>query len=75
MPFSIHLSPEEKRLATNYAHIHRISIAEAFKRALFEQIEDEYDAEIAKKTYAAYIASGKKSRPISEIWSELDADL
>ena len=51
MPFSMHLNPEEKRLATRYARFHGISVAEAFKRALFEQIEDEYDAKIAEELY------------------------
>lgn len=35
MPFSIHLSPEEKRLVTNYAHLHGISVAEAFTGTKF----------------------------------------
>ncbi len=59
MPFSMHLSPEEKRLVTNYAHLHGISVAEAFKRALFEQIEDEYDAKIAEELYTEYLKNPK----------------
>lgn len=59
MPFSMHLSPEEKRLVTNYAHLHGISVAEAFKRALFEQIEDEYDSKIAEELYAEYLKNPK----------------
>ena len=59
MPFSMHLSPEEKRLVTNYAHLHGLSVAEAFKRALFEQIEDEYDAKIAEELYTEYLKNPK----------------
>ena len=59
MPFSMHLNPKEKRLATRYARFHGISVAEAFKRALFEQIEDEYDAKIAEELYTEYLKNPK----------------
>ncbi|MDU5508400.1 type II toxin-antitoxin system RelB family antitoxin [Finegoldia magna] len=72
MSFSIRLSKEEKNLAESYAKIHSISVGEAFKRALFEQIENEYDITVAEESYKEYVKSGKKSRPISEFWKELD---
>lgn len=43
MAFSIRLTEQEKQLAESYARLHAISLGEAFKRALFEKIEDEYD--------------------------------
>lgn len=72
MAFSIRLTDEEKSLAESYARLHSISLAEAFKRALFEKIEDEYDIAIANEAYDDYVKSGKKSQPISELWKELD---
>lgn len=72
MSFSIRLNPEEKTLAESYARLHSLSLGEAFKKALFEKIEDEYDITIADEAYKDYIASGKKSRPIQDLWSELD---
>ena len=72
MSFSIRLNAEEKNLAECYAKLHSMSLGEAFKRALFERIEDEYDIEIAKDAYSEYIKEGRKSRPIAEMWSELD---
>ena len=72
MAFSIRLTDEEKSLAESYARLHSISLAEAFKRALFEKIEDEYDIAIANEAYDDYVKGGKKSRPISELWKELD---
>lgn len=72
MSFSIRLSTEEKSLAESYAKLHALSLGEAFKRALFEKIEDEYDIAVADEAYAEYVDSGKKSRPISELWKELD---
>ena len=70
--FSIRLTDDERRLAESYAKLHSISLAEAFKRALFERIEDEYDIVVGQEAYNDYIADQKKSRPISELWKECD---
>ena len=45
MCFSIRLLAEEKRIAESYAKMRSMSLEEAFKQALFERIEDEYDVE------------------------------
>jgi hypothetical protein len=72
MSFSIRLTAEEKALAESYAKIHSMSLGEAFKKALFERIEDEYDITVAKDAYDDYVKDGCKSRPISKLWEELD---
>lgn len=72
MSFSIRLTTEEKSLAESYAKLHSMSVGEAFKKALFEKIEDEYDIAIATTAYDEYIRDCKKSKPISELWKELD---
>ncbi len=72
MAFSIRLTENEKRLADSYAKMHSMSIGEAFKRALFEKIEDEYDLAVAEEAYKEYVDSGMKSTPIEELWKELD---
>lgn len=36
------------------------------------KIENEYDIKIANEAYSEYIKSGKKSKPIEELWKELD---
>lgn len=72
MAFSIRLSEEERKLADSYARLHSMSMGEAFKRALFERIEDEYDLAVAEDAHAEYLQSGKKSYPIEELWKELD---
>lgn len=51
MLISISLTEEEKLLAEHYAKLHSISICEAFKMALFERIEDEYDITVGDETY------------------------
>jgi len=72
MAFSIRLTDEERRLAESYAKLHAISISEAFKNALFEKIEEEYDIAVGDEAYNEYVIGGRKSRPISELWKELD---
>lgn len=72
MAFSIRLTEQEKMIADSYAKLHSLSLGEAFKKALFEKIEDEYDIAIAEEAHTEYVNSGEKSRPISELWKELD---
>lgn len=72
MSFSIRLNDEERKLAESYAKIHGVSVGAAMKRAFFEKIEDEYDLSVAEEAYREYVESGRKSRPISELWKELD---
>lgn len=57
MSFSIRLTDTEKALAESYAKLHAISLGEAFKQALFEKIEDEYDIALAEEAYAEYQAN------------------
>lgn len=72
MAFSIRLSEEERLLAESYAKLHSLSVGEAFKRALFEKIEDEYDILVFDEANAEYENNGKTSSPIEELWRELD---
>ena len=71
MAFSIRLTEEEKSLADSYAKLNSMSLGEAFKKALFEKIEDEYDIKVGEEAYKEYVNSGKKSRPFSELKKEL----
>ena len=61
MAFSIRLTSEDA-----------LSLGEAFKRALFERIEDEYDLVIAEEAYSDYVNSGCKTTPVSDFWREID---
>ncbi len=72
MSYSIRLSNEEEQLFKSYAKIHGVSLSEALKRALIEKIEDEYDIGVATEAYNDYLKSGKQSRPIEELWKELN---
>lgn len=71
MAFSIRLTEAERAIANSYAKLHAVSLGEAFKNALFEKIEDEYDIAVAAEAYQDYVSDGKKSRPFSELKKEL----
>jgi len=72
MAFSIRLTEQEKSIADSYARLHSISLGEAFKRALFEKIEEEYDIAVFDEARSEYEKGGKVSRPIEELWKELE---
>ena len=72
MSFSIRLTEEERGLAESYARLHACTLSEAFKRALFEKIEDEYDITVGADAHREYVDSGRKSRPIEALWKECD---
>ena len=46
---SVRMSKEEEELIRGYCKLHNISISEAFKSALLEKIEDEYDIMLAEE--------------------------
>ena len=71
MAFSIRLTEAERAIANSYAKLHAVSLGDAFKNALFEKIEDEYDIAVAAEAYQDYVSNGKKSRPFSELKKEL----
>ena len=72
MSYSIRFTEKERKLADSYAKLHGISLSEALKSALFEKIEDEYDLAIAEEAHNEYVKSGMKSRPIEELYKEID---
>ena len=61
MAFSIRLSEEERQLADSYAKLHSMSMGEAFKRALFDKIEEEYDITAAEEATASISAAERRA--------------
>lgn len=72
MAFSIRLNEDERQLVDSYAKLHSITVGEAFKRALFDKIEEEYDIAIANEAYDDYVKSGKESKSIDDLWKDLN---
>ena len=62
-------------MADSYAKLHSMSLGEAFKRALFEKIEDEFDVVVAEEAYNEYLSDGCKSKPAAKFWRELDEEI
>lgn len=72
MAFSIRLTEQKKEFAESYAKLHSLSLGEAFKKALFDKIDEEFDVAVYDEAYKEYEKSGRKSRPIDELWKELN---
>jgi len=70
MAFSIRLTEKERELADNYARMHSLTLAEAFKQALFEKIEDEYDLKVYEEAYAEY-----QQNPVTHSFEDLKKEL
>lgn len=70
MAYSIRLTEEERGLADAYAKMKGMSVAEAFKRALFEKMEDEFDLRVAESAYGNYLKD-KKTYSHDEAWEEI----
>lgn len=70
MSFSIRLTEEERKLADSYARMHSISLGEAFKQALFEKIEDDYDLKVYEEAYADYLKN-----PVTYTFEQIKEEL
>lgn len=70
MVFSIRLTKKERELANSYSKLHSISLGEAFKKAFFEKVEDEFDIALAEEALEEYKKDDCKSRPINKLWEE-----
>ncbi len=55
MSFSIRLNKEEEKLFKSYASLHGCTLGEAFKKALMEKIEDEYDVALAEQAHQEFL--------------------
>jgi len=49
------MNKEEEELFKSYADFHGFSLGEAFKSALLEKIEDEYDIALAERAHNEFV--------------------
>ena len=54
MIVSIRMTEDEKNLAEAYARLRGLTLSETIKRALFDQIEEEYDTVVAEEAKKAF---------------------
>lgn len=69
---TIRLNDEEREVLNNTAKLYDCSISAAIKRLAFEKIEDEIDLQAIKEYEKAKKEGTLKTRPIDELWKELD---
>ncbi|MDU4278844.1 MAG: DUF6290 family protein [Finegoldia magna] len=72
MKINIQLTQEEMILAKTFSKNHSMNLEDAFKNALFEKIEYEYDTILTEISYKDYLNDEKNSKPISELRKDLD---
>lgn len=69
---SLRVSENELNIFKSYAKHNNMTLSEILRQALLEKIENEYDL----KTFAEYDLAKQngvlKTRPIDELWKELD---
>lgn len=70
MSFSIDLTAEEQSVAENYARLHSISLAEAFKKGFFEFIRIEGENAAADPFY-----SEANMKYLDKVTSEIDSGM
>ncbi|MBD5141626.1 MAG: toxin-antitoxin system protein [Ruminococcus sp.] len=70
MAFSIRLTEQERELAESYARLHSISVGEAFKQALFERIEDEFDLKVFEEALEEY-----EKNPVTYSFEDMKKEL
>ncbi len=72
MSVSIRMNEEERNPAESYAEENDFFVSESTKPSLFEKIEDECDRALYDEAYEEYLKSGRKSRPVEELFKELN---
>ncbi|NMA70280.1 MAG: ribbon-helix-helix protein, CopG family [Desulfitobacterium sp.] len=70
MTISIRLTPEEAELIRAYANLKNQSVSEVMRRAILEQIEDEFDLDVYEKAMTEY-RENPKTYSLDEIEKEM----
>jgi hypothetical protein len=70
MLLTIPLSEEEDKLFQLYADNHGLNLADAFKEALFEKIEDYYDVIVAEQCIKEMKETNEIPKTIEEVRNE-----
>ncbi len=68
---SVRINEEEAKLFKSYAKLHGISLSEAYKRALLEKIEDEFDLEEMSKAIDEF-NKNPKTHSLEELKNKYD---
>ncbi|MBF0996482.1 MAG: antitoxin [Lachnospiraceae bacterium] len=69
---SLRVPEEELNIFKSYAKHNNSTLSEIIRKTMLERIEDEYDLKVFADYEAEKKAGTLKTRPISELWKELD---
>ncbi len=72
MAISVRLSKDEENLIKRYAEFHGLTVSELIRNSIYDKIEEQYELKLFEEAYDEYEKDNKKSRPIEELWKELE---
>lgn len=70
MNISVRVDDEEGTLIKSYAHLKNITVSDLVRKAVLEQIEDEYDLHLYNKAMEEY-----KRNPITYSLNDIEKEL
>lgn len=69
---SLRVPENELNIFKSYAKHNNKSLSEVIRIAMLERIEDEYDLKVFEEYETEKKSGTLKTRPISELWKDLD---
>lgn len=69
---SLRVSEKELNIFKAYAKHHNSTLSEIIRMTMLERIEDEYDLNVFAEYEEEKQAGTLKTRPINELWKELE---
>ena len=69
---SLRVPEDELNIFKAYAKHNNSTLSEIIRNTMLERIEDEYDLKVFADYEAEKEAGSLKTRPISELWKEID---
>ena len=69
---SLRVPEEELNIFKSYAKHNNTTLSEIIRTTMIEKIETEYDLQVFADYEAEKAAGALKTRPISELWKEID---
>ena len=69
---SLRVPEEELNIFKSYAKHNNTTLSEIIRTTMIEKIETEYDLQVFADYEAEKVAGTLKTRPISELWKEID---
>ncbi len=69
---SLRVPEEELNTFKAYARLNNASLSETIRKTMLSRIEDEFDLEVFSQYEEEKAAGTLKTRPIEELWNELE---